>query len=208
MEPMRALVPKVPRKYRVSVDCAGFNPKSIKTEVQNGKLVIRAKEETKEKEGDFSTKEFKKTYNLPEHAETDKMVSFVTGYGQLVVEVPLRQQGRQEEDLFPKVVDTKDGGKEVLVDCMVPQNINPDKIQVTCKDRDIIVKAEDTVEKPDTVSRMYYYKRCTLPENTDVSNLKCQFDKNKLSIKAPINPAMTNQRQIPIEHKKEAIRSQ
>jgi HSP20 family molecular chaperone IbpA len=192
--------PKVPRKYRVSLNCAGYNPKSIKTEVKDGKLYINGKEEIKDENGDFSTKEFRKTYELPENAEIDKLVSFVTRQGQLVVEVPLKiEEKALEDDLFPKIVDSKDGGKQVTMRCSVPNNIDPSKLTVTCKDRDIIIKAEDVQESEDNYSKKYYYKRCTMPENTDFNALKCNFENNSLTIEAPVNPELEKPHQIPIE---------
>ena len=195
--------PKVPRKYRISLDCAGYNPKAIKTEVKDNKLYISAKEEIKNENGDYSTKEFRKTYELPENAETDKLVSFVTGQGQLVVEVPLHVEEKQsvEDDLFPKIVETREGGKQVTMKCSVPKHVDPSKLTVTCKDRDLIIKAEDVQENEDKYSRRYYYKRCTMPENTDFKELKCHFENNSLVIEAPVNPQLENSRQIPIQFK-------
>ena len=157
LEPL-PIIPKVPRKYRVTVDCAGYTPSALKTEILNGKLVVHGKEDTKTKSGDFSTKEFRKTYKLPPTCETEKMVSFVTPLGQMVIEVPLKGETGMTEDLFPKIVDTKDG-KRVEMTCEVPTGVDPTKLEVTCKDRDLIIKGEDVQEKPDSVSRFHYYKR-------------------------------------------------
>ena len=198
MEPL-PLQPKVPQKYRVTVDCQGHDPKSIKTEFKDGKLFVNGRDEVKHGEDDYSIKEFKKSYKLPDNAEVDKLVSFFAG-GQLVIEVPLDVHGKQEEDLFPQIVE-KDGAKQVSLHCSVPHGIDPSKVHVTCKDRDLIIKAEDHVQKPDGVSKTYYYKRCTLPENTDFSAIKCHLENNKISISAPMNPALTGPRQIAIEHK-------
>ena len=203
LEPL-PLIPRVPRKYRVTVDCAGYSPTALKTEIKEGKLCVHGKEESKDKSGDFSTKEFRKTYKLPENAETDKMVSFVTPLGQMVVEVPLKSETTTTgglEDLFPQIIDTKEG-KTVQMSCTVPQGVDPNKLQITCKDRDLIIKGEDVQEKPDSISRMHYYKRCTMPENTDFDALKCVMENNKLKIEAPIYPALTQKRTIPIEMKK------
>ena len=73
LEPM-PVVPKVPRKYRVTVDCAGYAPSSLKTEIVGGKLLVHGKEDIKTKAGDFSTKEFRKTFKLPKNCETDKLI--------------------------------------------------------------------------------------------------------------------------------------
>jgi len=201
------LQPKVPQKYRITVDCVGYSPKSIKTEVEGQKLTVSGREEVKQEgnTGDFSVKEFKKTYTLPAHAEADKLVSFMTGHGQLVIEVPLKEiQKHSNDDLFPRVVDVPSGGKHVQMKFHVPASIDPSKVHVSIKDRDLIVKAEDRVEKPDGVSRFYYYKRTTLPENTQFKDLKCNYDNNQISIDAPVNMEYKAHRNVPIEHKKQA----
>lgn len=202
------VVPRVPHKYRIAVDCAGYNPKSIKTELSadKTKLVVSAKEgETAANEdGDFSVKEFRRTYTLPKDVEVDKMVSFVTGEGRLVVEFPLKLEEKKNvsnNESLP-VIAEENGKKHVKVNFEVPNGIDPSKISVSCKDRDLIVQAEDKVEKPDGVSQFYYYRRSTLPENTNFDGLKCKLVNNKLMIEAPIDPEIkTNYRTIPIETK-------
>lgn len=187
--------PRIPRKYRVTVDCAGYKPDSIKTDVQNMNLIVSGKEDFKDESGDYSTKEFKKTYKLPQNAETKDLVSFVTRNGTLVVEVPLKEERQQREDLLPIVENN-----QVKMQCSIPKGIDPSKITVTCKDRDLIIKAEDTVEKADSVSKVSYYKRCTMPANTDFNQLKVRFDQDRLSVEAPVNPALEQpQKKIPIE---------
>lgn len=201
----RPPVPKVPEKYRIQVNCAGYKPESLKVEIKDEKLHVSAREEYKKNDEDFSVKEFKKTYELPNAAESDKMATFFAG-GHLVIEIPLKKEAKHiQGDLFPKVVDHKDGTKEVVMTCVVPNNIHPSKVHITCKDRDLIIKAEDRVESKDSMTKFYYYKRCTLPENTDYRALKCHFEKNNLLINAPINPAIHNLRHAPIEYKPDTV---
>lgn len=205
------VTPKVPHKYRIKVDCHGFNPNSIKTEITSdkSKLIVSAKEgeTTANDDGDYSVKEFRRTYKLPNHVEVDKMVSFVTGNSQLVVEFPVLEKKKRREsggELFPVVSEDKDGNKKVCMNLDLPANIDPSKVKVVCKDRDVIVQAEDKVEKPDGVSQFYYYRRSTMPENTDFDALKCSIDKNKLSIEAPCHShAKLGHRNVPIENKQE-----
>ena len=195
--------PKVPRKYRVTVDCAGYSPSSLQTEIKEGKLYVHGKEESKESDEDFSTKEFRKTYKLPKNAEPEKMVSFVTPLSQMVIEVPLKSMTEEtEEDMSPKIVDLPEGGKQMTVKCSIPKDVNPEKLTVTCKNRDIIVKGEDIEAAEDTASRKHYYKRYTLPENTNFNDLKCRLENNNLIIQAPITEKQTFQKQYPIEFKK------
>lgn len=201
------LVPRVPEKYRITVDCRGYNPKSIKTELtkDNTKLIVSGREgENKNGEEDYSLREFRRTYNIPKNAETHKLVSFLTSNGQLVVEIPLKlDESLSKEEIshfYPRIVDGENGSKHVEMKLSIPENIEPSKIKVTCKDRDLIVQAEDKLEKPDGMSQIYYYRRSTMPENTNFDTLKCLYDKNNLSIKADLNSDFKErQRVIPIQ---------
>lgn len=193
------VVPRVPHKYRVTVDCSGFKPNSIKTEVNGQRLTVTAREENKHDSENYSIKEFRKSYDLPPEAETSKIASFITSNGQLVIEAPIKQQRNNEvEEFFPQL---SNDGKQVSFNFSLPKNIDASKVSVTCKDRDIIVKAEDKIEKPDSKSSYSFYKSSTLPENTDFNAIKCSMDNNQLTITAPLlSDFKQNFRQIPIEN--------
>ena len=208
---LQSLLPKFTQKYRITCDCAGFSPNSIKTEVHGNQVVVHGKEETKKDKDDYSTKEFRKTYNLPQNCESDKLVSFMTPGDRLVIEVPLKETKLAPNvDLFPQVVDNPQGGKEVQMRFNIPQNIDPAHVSVSLKDRDVILRAEEKKETPDNVSRFYYYQRTTLPENTDFNNLKCITENNQVKLVAPLNPQAlrSSQRMIPIEQKQSSQTSQ
>jgi HSP20 family molecular chaperone IbpA len=212
------ILPRVPHKYRITVDCTGYNPKLIKTNFSDDKtkLIVSAKdgESKTSDDGDYSIKEFRRTYELPKNVETDKMVSFVTAEGCLVIEMPIKEEEKKQShkrksgeswDILSgaNLVTEENGKKVVKMNLDVPQNVDPSKIKVTCKDRDLIVQAEDKVEKDDGVSQFYFYRRSTLPENTDLNALKCSLDadKNKLMIEAPYNDDLKPKgpRVIPIQ---------
>ena len=201
---MRPLLPlKVPQKYRITLDCTGYNPSSIKTEISGNKINVSGREEEKFSGDNYSIKEFKKSYELPSNAESNKLASFMTSNGQLVIEVPLKSLGdlsnlSNQEELFPKI---SDDGKTISLSINLPENVDPAKISVTCKDRDLIVKAENKIETKDSMSQFSFYKSSTLPDNTDVNKLTCSLDKNKLSVTAPLLPsdAIKPSRQIPIQ---------
>jgi len=182
--------PKIPQKYRVSVDCAGYSPNSIKTNINENKLVITGQEgeDKKHQDEDFSIKHFKKTFDLPKDVQTDQMASFLTTNGQLVVEIPRKQEKveRQGDVMTPQIVDTKDGGKEVKLQLALPDQIDASQVSITAKDRDVIVKGEYKDTKPDSRSQVYYYRRSTMPENTDMSQLKCSFENNQVLLNAPV----------------------
>jgi HSP20 family molecular chaperone IbpA len=174
-----AVQPRVQQKYRITVDCPGFEPSSnsIKTDVKGNTLVVSGHDEDKLPSGDYHTREFKKTYELPEGAETNKMVSFMPMTGTLVIEIPLRETNlHMNADLMPKIISTKEG-KAVSLNFGVPANIDPSKVHVSIKDRDLICKADDVKKTADTTSKLHYYKRTTLPENTDFDKMKVTWEK-------------------------------
>jgi HSP20 family molecular chaperone IbpA len=188
---------RVPRTYRIEVDCAGYDPKSIKTEVKDGKLYVSGKEERKDKNGDYSSKEFGRSYDLPKSSETDKLVSFATRNGQLVVDVPLKAEKSVsfQDDLFPRIE-----GNQVIMKCSIPNNIDPSKLNVTIRDNDLIIQAEDINDTSDGYSRKTYYKRCTMPRSCDFQSMKCHYSNGSLSIEAPVTSVEID-RHIPIEFK-------
>jgi len=206
---MQSVAPVVPQKYRISIDCAGFSPDSIKTEMkdQQGKKVLCiAGQEVSGTKGSehYVNKELHKQYNLPENIEVDKIASFMGPGGQFVVEFPLKETATTPNlGLLPQIVD-KAGQKQVEMKFPIPTNIDPNKVQVSVKDRDLIMRVEDKCESPDSISRVHIYTRTTLPENTDFNQLKCVYDNNQLCISAPINTlSTTGSRNIPLQMKQQ-----
>ena len=90
--PMWPQVPTVPKKYRITVDCTGYSPELIKTELKDNNtiVIVSGKEESKTDKHNFSNKEFRKSYTLPNDVEAEKMVSFMTLGDRLVIEFPLK----------------------------------------------------------------------------------------------------------------------
>lgn len=196
--------PKVQEKYRITVDCHGFSADSLKVSVSDDKqkVTVTGREGNTKNEEDYTLKEFKKTYKLPYNAEAHKMASFLASNGQLVIEVPLKFDEERiklnNEDNSPRIID---GGKTVEMNFTVPANIDPTKIKVTCKDRDLIIQAEDKQERSDGISQMSYYRRTTLPENTDFNSLKCLLENDRLNLKADLNTDLRSNRSVTVEMK-------
>jgi HSP20 family molecular chaperone IbpA len=55
-------------KFRVQLNVAGFNPETIKTKVDGKKIIVEAKQEDRQTDGDYNIRQLRKTYELPEHA--------------------------------------------------------------------------------------------------------------------------------------------
>lgn len=123
------IFPLIPEKYRVTVDCSDFSPSSIKTDIKGTKITVTAREEDRSSNDDYVVKELKKTYELPEEAETDKIASFVNKEGKLIIEAPLKRDPEGfdlDEFLFPKV---SDDGKSISFNFRLPEKIEQSKIR-------------------------------------------------------------------------------
>jgi HSP20 family molecular chaperone IbpA len=57
-----------PEKFRVQLNVAGFDPKTINTKVEGRKVIVEAKQEDRQSDGDYNIRQLRKTYELPEHA--------------------------------------------------------------------------------------------------------------------------------------------
>jgi hypothetical protein len=158
------LLPKVPQKYRITVDCLGFKPESIKTKIEHHKLFVTGREDEvggKEKDDkeNFSFREFRKSFELPKGAETDKLVSFMTKNGELIIEMPVKEsKSFPNSDLFPRIIDNPDGTKSVAMKFALPHDVDINKCNVMVKDRDLIFRCEEEVDRPDKTSKFYMYK--------------------------------------------------
>lgn len=152
---------------------------------------------TADKGSDYSIREFKKTYDLPDYVDSSKLVSFMTNDGLLVVEFPWKEKAGGK-NLFPSI---DNANKKVSLDIEIPENIDPNKINVTCRDHDVIVRADYREKNEDgsTRSKVHYLRRSTFPENSDLSSLKCELENNVLKINANLGPH--HRKRVPIEMK-------
>lgn len=196
--PSRLMQPLVPQKYRITLDCAGFHESSIKTNVKGNKLEISAQEgNAAAKDSDnYTLRELKRTYELPNYVDANRLVSFMTNRDVLVVEIPFKETALGTAALLPNI---DEAAKKVSLDVDIPQNVDPSRIKVTCKDNDLIVKADYREKNDDgsTRSKIHYLRRTTLPENTKFDTLKCEADSGKLRISADLGPH--HRKRVPIE---------
>jgi HSP20 family molecular chaperone IbpA len=119
----------------------------------------------------------------------------MTSNGRLVIEIPLKNEEKRSSDLFPKI---SEDNKNISINLSLPECTDPTKINVTCKDRNLIVKYEDKTEKDDSFSSIYFYEQVFLPENTQFNDLNCKYENNILSISAPINADLDKKNPISI----------
>jgi HSP20 family molecular chaperone IbpA len=213
MESAATAAKKNKKVYQVSLDCSEFRPESIKAEIRDGKLIVSGSEGQKQQlnDDDYSIKEFRKSHQLPpsDQLDLEKMSSRMNENGQFIVEIPYKQKSEaaimtkkslspstttvttasRATAAFPTIVENEKGEKSVLVQMKLPtttDQIDPTRINVICKDRDVIVRMDNACETESTFSKFYFYQRITLPEKTDLKALKCFYENDQLKITAPL----------------------
>lgn len=196
-------------KFRVTLDVSGYKPEDLSVKVIGRKLFIDGKQEMREGE-DFSTKEMRKTYDIPENASFDHMTSFLTAKGTLVVEFPLVTPAKERDDhhhqlqqysenakefnfdeffksaFEPKIADDSERGGKKIDLSLDMTGFQPDQIQIHLKDHELIVQAESSSKDKQHTARSYIYKAVTLPPNVDVERMRSFLhDGKRLVITAP-----------------------
>jgi len=196
-------------KFRVTLDVTGYRPEDLSVKVVGRKLFIDGKHEVRDGD-DFSTKEMRKTYDLPENASLDHMTSFLTAKGTLVVEFPLITATKERDnhllevqkyaqtmkdfnfDEFfksafePKICDDAERGGKKIDLSLDMTGFRPDQIQIHLKDHDLIVQAESSSSDKHHTARSYIYKAVTLPPTIDVDHMRSFLhDGKRLVITAP-----------------------
>lgn len=202
-------------KFRVTLDVNGYKPEDLSVKVVARKLFIEGKQEFRDGE-DFSVREMRKTYDIPENASFEHMTSFLTAKGTLVVEFPLVSESKQRDDhhhqlqhvgdsakefnfdeffksaFEPKICDdTEKGGKKIDLSLDMT-GFKPDQIQIHLKDHDLIVQGESSSSDKHHTARSYIYKAVTLPPNIDVDHMRSFLhDGKRLVITAPYHENKT-----------------
>jgi len=196
-------------KFRVTLDVTGYKPEDLSVKVVGRKLYIDGKQELRDGE-DFSVKEMRKTYDLPENASFEHMTSFLTAKGLLVVEFPLITQAKERDDhhhqlkqygdnakefnfdeffksaFEPKISNDTEKGEKKIDLSLDMTGFRPDQIQIHLKDHDLIVQGESSASDQHHTARSYIYKAVTLPPNIDVEHMRSFLhDGKRLVITAP-----------------------
>ncbi|CAF0807728.1 unnamed protein product [Adineta steineri] len=189
-------------KFRTQLNIAGFNPETIKTRVEGHKVIVEAKQEDRQPDGDFSVREIRKTYELPEHANANRMASYVTPNNMLVIEAPIEnpeaerrlQQARNDNQSLTQFGQYRDplfdyagflGGSDFqprIVDkgnnqkqlemAVGMKNFRPEEIKVSVKNNELIVQGEHRHQDKNRSERSFFFKSTTLPPGTQVDHLQ------------------------------------
>lgn len=198
---------RMPQKYRIHIGCTGISPSALKTKVKcvgdQAHLIVSG-QERRGKEG--VTREFKRSFTLPTNVQCKNMCKFVTPAGGFVVEIPFQDTITSLDiDLSTKICKVPEG-RIVMVRVPIPDFVDPAKVQLSLKGRELIVRFEERLAQcGDCVSRVFFYNRVTLPENTNLNQLSAKSDKHRLIITAPVRcgtkTISTGLRTIPIQRK-------
>lgn len=193
-------------KFRVQLNVAGFNPETIKTRVDGRKVIVEAKQEDRQGDNDYSLREIRKSYDLPEHADASHLTSYVTPNHMLVIEVPIRnpemehrlaqtkndnqslaQFGQYRDPLFDYTgfLGGSDfqprivdkGNHEKKLEMIVPmKTYKPEEIKVSVKNNELIVQGEHRHKDDNRAERSFFFKSVTLPPGTQVDHLESHLN--------------------------------
>ncbi|CAF0909895.1 unnamed protein product [Rotaria sordida] len=189
-------------KFRVQLNVAGFNPEAIKTKVEGRKVVVEAKQEDRQADGDYNVRELRKSYELPEHADATHLASYVTPNNMLVIEVPIKnpeaerrlEQARKDDKrlaqfgeylnpLFDYVgflggsdfeprIVDKENNQKQLEMTLGMKDYRPQEIKVSVKNNELIVQGEHRHKDANRSERSFFFKSIVLPPGTQIDQLE------------------------------------
>jgi HSP20 family molecular chaperone IbpA len=189
-------------KFRVQLNVAGFNPETVKTRVEGRKVIVEAKQEDRQPDGDFNIREIRKTYELPEHADSANLASFVTPNNMLVIEVPVnhpRMERRPSQTFADNQTLAQFGvfrdpifdysgfigspdfrprvidvgpGQKQIKMALAVKNYRPEQIKVSVKNNELLVQAENVYNDNNRSERSFLTKSISLPPGTQADKLQ------------------------------------
>jgi len=195
-------------KFRVQLNMAGFNPETINTKVEGRKVIVEAKQEDRQAEGDYHIRQLRKSYELPEHADASRLASYITPNNMLVVEVPIQnpenerrmeqakkneqnlaQFGRQLHPLFDYAgflggsdiqshIVDKGNNQKQLEMTVGMKDYQPQEIKVSVKNNELIIQGEHVHKDDSRSERSFFYRSAMLPPGTQVDQLKSHMEDN------------------------------
>jgi HSP20 family molecular chaperone IbpA len=193
-------------KFRVQLNVAGFNPETINTKVEGRKVIVEAKQEDRQSDGDYNIRQLRKTYDLPEHADATRLASYVTPNKMLIVEVPIQnpenerrlQEAKKDSRSLSQFGQYRDplfdyfgflGGSDFqsrIVDqgnnqkqlemTLGMKNYKPEEIKVSVKNNELIVQGEHRHKDENRSERAYFFKSTMLPPGTQVDQLQSHLN--------------------------------
>ena len=98
--------------FGVNLNVDGFQPKDINVSLQDGVLTVTGKHEEKSEDGHrFSSRQFTRSYRLPENVQQEQMKSFLAADGRtLKIEAPIVKptavEGKQPQEV-PIAIERK-----------------------------------------------------------------------------------------------------
>jgi HSP20 family molecular chaperone IbpA len=220
-------------KFRVQLNVAGFKPETIKTKVEGRKIIIEAKQEDRQPDGDYHIRELRKSYELPEHADANHLASYITPHHMLVIEVPIQNpeaerrvtQGKnQNQNLaqfgqhrdpsfdynrfltgsnFNSKIVDKGDNQKQLEMSIEMKNYQPNEIKVSVKNNELIVKGERQHKDENRSERVFFFKSTTLPPGTQTEQLQSYLTEDG-QLKIAVPYVEATK---PIEEKKESNKS-
>jgi HSP20 family molecular chaperone IbpA len=198
----KSSAPPHSEKFRVQLNVAGFNPATIKTRVEGRKIIVEAKQEDRQPDGDYQIREIRKSYELPQHADANRLASYVTPNNLLVIEAPIQnpenerrveqakkdnqnlaQFGQHRDPLFDYSgflggsdseprIVDKGNNQKQLEMTFGMKNYRPEEIKVSVKNNQLVVQGEHRQKDENYSGRSFFFKSTTLPPGTQIEQLQ------------------------------------
>lgn len=191
-----------PKNIRYKIELLDYDPKSIKNDILNGKLIVTGHRKYDIDDDDYTISIFKKSFKLPTNVDLTNLTSkIINNY--YIIEIPLKtttrtttslkqelQKEEEEEEendnndddnddynLLPRIIKTKDGLIKFKLKCELPKKTDMNKINVKIVDDYLIIKL---------INNINYAKRIKLPSIVNIDDLRCFFKNDILLFESSV----------------------
>lgn len=83
------------------VDCGGFSPEEINVNVSDGKVMVKCKHETNDGAGNVDVRELRRTINVPEDVDSEKVIVTLSTKGLIVIKAPRKLDDKETRKETP-----------------------------------------------------------------------------------------------------------
>ncbi|XP_064604397.1 uncharacterized protein LOC135469747 [Liolophura sinensis] len=114
--------------WKDSVDCDGFFPEEISINVSDGKVIVNCRHETNDGAGNVDVRQLKRTINVPEDVDSDKMTVTLSTKGLVVIKAPTKtgdKETRKETPVKAEESVVQNGQSDDECSCKDCQEIDP-----------------------------------------------------------------------------------
>lgn len=163
-----------------------FNVNVNINDLISGKVIIHAKyNDGNDEWGD--TVERKRTVQLPDNVDADKVHSFMKSDGTMMLEAPYIKSEEKQLSVVPSEGGTlapSDTHKSLMK--FHVGDFKPEEVKISCKDGILTAQGERQRSEDGLELKEYFSRQMTVPRSVDAKNIQCFRDEDgSLTIRAP-----------------------